>query len=273
MQHLKREPQILSKSEQLNLLKQPNPRAPTGLRNLCLISLMLKTGIKAAEVINLKDHDIDWDNGRIFIQESGGAKERYLTINDAELSLLKSWRRIKPGPGSIFFTTLKGEPLKDRYLREMIKRYARKAKIGKDVYPHLLRLTFALDFLHEYRDINRLQQVLGHRDQSTTQQYISQYFIEYSSLKEKPASDQELFADLIRQQEKKKTINKQQSDTEPDNPYITIEAEEGLEGQTERRSIPAMKCCRCNFILHYQGDCPQCGTPFQEILKHWGKSL
>jgi integrase/recombinase XerD len=270
MQHRKREPQVLSKSEQLSLLKQPNPRAPTGLRNLCLISLMLKTGLKAAEALSLREQDIDWEKGQLFIQASGGAEERYLAIDDVELSLLKSWRRIKPGSGTVFFTTLKGEPLKDRYLREMIKRYARKAGIGKDVYPHLLRLTFALDFLHEARNIEALQQVLGHRDQSTTHQYTSQYFIEYSGLKDKPGSDQEVFADLIRQRETKKNKADQKNALELDNPYIAIEAEEG---QQERRSIPAMKCCRCNFILHYQGDCPQCGTSFQEIIKHWGKSL
>lgn len=267
MQNRKREPRVLSKSEQLSLLKQPNPRAPTGLRNLCLISLMLKTGIKAAEVISLREQDIDWENGRIFIQESGGAKERYLAIDDVELSLLRSWRRIKPVYSTLLFTTLNGESLKDRYLREMIKRYARKAGISKDVYPHLLRMTFALDFLNETRDIDRLQEVLGHRDQSTTHQYIRLYFIEHSGLKEDPRRDQEVFVDLIRQQESKIT---KKIDYENDNPYITIETEEE---QTEQRSIPAMKCCQCSFILHYQGDCPQCGTSFQTILKHWGKSL
>ncbi len=266
MQHRKREQQVLSKSEQLSLLKQPNPRAPTGLRNLCLISLMLKTGIKAAEVISLREQDIDWENGRLLIQESGGAKERYLAIDDVELSLLRSWRRIKPAHSTLLFTTLKGVPLKDRYLREMIKRYARKAGISKDVYPHLLRMTFALDFLNETRDIERLQEALGHRDQSTTHRYISLYFIEYSGLKEQPLSAQEVFSNLIRQQESKK---KKKSDYELEIPFITIEAEEE---QQDRRSIPAMKCCQCSFILHYQGDCPQCGTAFQTILKHWGKS-
>ncbi len=267
MQHRKREPQVLSKSEQLSLLKQPNPKAPTGLRNLCLISLMLKTGIKATEVISLCEQGIDWENRRLLIMESGGAKERCIPINDAELNLLKSWRRIKPGSGSLFFTTLKGEPLQDRYLREMIKRYARKAGIKKDVYPHLLRVTFALDFLNETRDIDHLQEVLGHKDQSTTHQYVRQYFIEYSGLKEHRSTDHEVFADIIRQQESKK---KRGSAYEENIPYITIEAEEGFQ---ERRSIPAMKCCRCSFILRYQGNCPQCGTTFRTILKHWGKSL
>jgi len=264
MKRRKREPQLLSKSDQLALLKQPNPRAPTGLRNLCLISLMLKSGIKAAEIINLREQDLDWDCGTLFIQESGGAKERYLKIDDVELSLLKSWRRIKPSGNPVLFTTLQGEPLRDRYLREMIKRYARKAGIKKDVYPHLLRTTFALEFLNETRDIDRLQQVLGHRDQSTTQNYIRLYFLEFSGLKDRPKPEEEVFADLIREQEMKKKKN------EDNIPYISIESEEE---QAERKAIPAMKCCQCSFILHYQGDCPQCGTTFQTILKHWGKTI
>ncbi len=264
MKRRKREPQLLSKSDQLALLKQPNPRAPTGLRNLCLISLMLKSGIKAAEIINLREQDLDWDSGTLFIQESGGAKERYLKIDDVELSLLKSWRRTKPSGSPVLFTTLQGEPLRDRYLREMIKRYARKAGIKKDVYPHLLRTTFALEFLNETRDIERLQQVLGHRDQSTTQNYIRLYFLEFSGLKDRTKPEEEVFADLIREQEMKKKIN------EDNIPYITIMSEDE---QAERKAIPALKCCQCSFILHYQGDCPQCGTTFQTILKHWGKTI
>jgi len=264
MKRRKREPQVLSKREQLDLLRQPKPKAPTGLRNLCLISLMLKTGIKAAELIKIGEQDIDWERGLVKIYESGGAKERYLHIDEVELSLLKSWRRIKPAESLLFFTTLNGEPLKDRYLREMIKRYARKAGIKKDVYPHLLRTTFALEFLHETRDIDLLQEVLGHRDQSTTHNYIRHYFLEYSGIKERTSADQEVFADLINDQEKRKKILNR------NHPYITIEVEEE---HSQRIAIPAIKCCHCSFILHYQDDCPHCGTTFTTILKHWGKII
>lgn len=255
---------VLSKSEQLALLKQPNPRAPTGLRNLCIISLMLKTGIKISEVIKLYESDLDWDNGTVHINESGGAKERTIAVGISDLNLLRSWRRIRPDGCSCFFTTLRGGKLKDRYLREMIKRYARRAGIAKDVYPHMLRTTFAVDFIHETRNLDLLQEVLGHRDQNTTQNYIKIYFLEQSGIIESAGSVFNVNEDAIQR------VDNFKPDTEHKHPYITIEA---VAEPGDRQSIPAMKCCNCDFILHYQGNCPQCGASFYSILKHWGKTL
>lgn len=158
------------------LLKQPNPRAPTGLRNLCIISLMLKLGLRVSEIINLRDSNIDWAGGRLHIEESRAARERILWLDQAELTLLKGWMNIKPAGSNLLFCTLDGGMLKDRYIREMIKRLAIKAGIGKDVYPHLLRYTFAVDFIREIRDISLLQEALGHRDPAATQAYTKLLF-------------------------------------------------------------------------------------------------
>jgi len=50
---------VLTEDEQEALLQQPNPNHRTGLRSLCLLRLMLNTGLRAAEVLNLKVSDID----------------------------------------------------------------------------------------------------------------------------------------------------------------------------------------------------------------------
>ena len=169
-------PAVLNSYEQMVLLKQPNPKAPTGLRNLCIISLMLKLGLRVSEVINLKDSDIDWSRGRLHVRESGAAQERILWLDPAELNILKGWLNIKPAGSSYLFCTLDGGKLKDRYIREMIKRLSSKAGINKDVYPHLLRYTFAVDFMREVKDISLLQEALGHRDSAATQAYAKLLF-------------------------------------------------------------------------------------------------
>ncbi len=179
MPKLKRTPSALNTYEQLSLLRQPNPGVPSGLRNLCIISLMLKLGLRVNEVIKIKDSDIDWQRGKIYIRRSGAALDRTLRVGDAELSLLKRWLHTKPKGTELLFPTLKGQPLKDRYIREMIKRLARKSGIAKDVYPHLLRVTFAVDFMRETRDLKLLQHALGHRDLTATQGY-AHLFLEQS---------------------------------------------------------------------------------------------
>jgi site-specific recombinase XerD len=259
-----REPQVLSYQEKLALLKQPNQKAPTGLRNLCIISLMLKTGLRVSEVINLREDHIDWDTGSILIEGSGGAKERILLIDESELNLIKNWRQIKPKLSSLVFTTLKGKKLKDRYIREMIKRLARKAELKKDVFPHLLRLTFAVDFLDKTKDPKLLQEALGHRGTSTTYSFIDLYFKNLSGFNHNQEN----------QTRTSLPVRNENSCFEDNNsvfsPTITILAENSKELY---QPIPALKCCHCNYILHYQGDCPQCGTSFNAILKHWGKTL
>ncbi len=168
----KRIPEALNNYEQLALLKQPNPRAPTGIRNLCIISLMLKLGLRVNEVINLKNRDINWEDGIVHIGESGAASERTLWLEEPELYLLKKWNRLKPKDSNYFFSTLDGNRLKDRYIREMVKRLALKAGITKDVHPHLLRYTFAVELIKETGDINLLQESLGHRDLTATHAYV-----------------------------------------------------------------------------------------------------
>lgn len=313
----KRKPEPLNSYEQLALLKQPNPRAPTGLRNLCIISLMLKTGMRVGEIINLQVNDIDWDESKIFIRESGAALSRKLWLDQAELMLLKSWREIKPRGSTVFFTTLDGCKLKDRYIREMIKRLSRKAGILKDVYPHLLRYTFAVDFIRETRDIKLLQDALGHREASATQIYTrllfdskdipditretvtrsgmpaadeSQKQINFNKFPDdkniitagrlpmncksdytyginKPDKTQQKPPEKLNDRTEDKHAGEAGNDLKP---TITMVAEKMA---NERKRIPAIKCSKCSFILHYQGDCPQCGTSFREIMKHWGKIL
>ncbi len=169
-------PSILNSYEQLALLKQPNPRVPTGIRNLCIIRLMLNIGLRVNEIINLKNEDLNWEDGNVHIEASGAASERTLWLEETELSILQRWCYVKPKNSKHVFTTLNGGQLKDRYIREMVKRLARKAGITKDVYPHLLRKTFAVDFIRKTGDINLLQEALGHSDLTSTQTYTKYIF-------------------------------------------------------------------------------------------------
>jgi integrase/recombinase XerD len=315
------------------LLKQPNPKAPTGLRNLCLISLMLKTGMRVSEIINLQTDDIDWENRHIYIRASGAARSRVLELDSSELSLLRSWSIIRPIKDHWFFCTLTGSKLKDRYIREMIKRLARKAGIDKDVYPHLLRYSFAVDFIRDTSNIKLLQDALGHRDPAATQIYTRLLFhnrervsdqpagINRSGMPVRPASlpdsnqnekpDQlqssltnlgqimetrldgegicitgttkmaQKGSDLLKgQTEEIKQPVAQESKADPaaldqvsQEKEAEIQIEIDLNKPVQRKRIPALKCSGCSFILHYEGDCPHCGTSFNEIIKHWRKNV
>jgi site-specific recombinase XerD len=167
----KKLPETLNTQERRALLSAPRLQAPTGHRDLCMITLMLNTGLRASEVLHLRVRDIDWTSGQLMVREGKGKKDRTLWLSEPDLELLRAWRGRRPVASELMFTTLHGTPVKDRDLRAMVKRRARKVAISKDVHPHMLRHTFATDLYRATKDIRLVQKTLGHADLSTTMIY------------------------------------------------------------------------------------------------------
>ncbi|MDD5457479.1 MAG: tyrosine-type recombinase/integrase [Candidatus Margulisbacteria bacterium] len=164
-------PEILNASEQSALLSIPNKNAPTGLRNFCMLSLFLNLGLRVNELILLKVKDIDWLSGKLTVREGKGGRDRILWLSENDLEQLHQWRLIRPPGGSYLFCTLAGGRLNDRYVRDMVKRYARRAGIEKDIHPHTLRHTFATDLLRDTKNIRLVQRALGHVSIANTMIY------------------------------------------------------------------------------------------------------
>ena len=176
----RRLPDTLNNQERILLLSQPNKNAPTGLRDLAMISLMLNAGLRASEVLNIFVKDVDWTSGKLIIKHGKGKKDRIVWINEQDLNILRQWREKKPD-SNLFFTTLKGHMIDDRYLRAMVKRRAENAGISKNVHPHLLRHTFATDLLRSTKNIRLVQKALGHASLSSTMIYTHVYDEELES--------------------------------------------------------------------------------------------
>ena len=134
----KKLPAVLEPEEAQNLLKQPNKRYPTGLRNKAMLSLMLHCGLRVSEVVNLRPGNINLTKGKLRVESGKGAKDRDLAIPEYITDLLDSWRKKCPS-GNFFFSTLDGKKLSIRYLQQMVKRYGQKAGISKNISPHTLR--------------------------------------------------------------------------------------------------------------------------------------
>ena len=169
----KKLPVVLEPEEAQKLLKQPNKRYPTGLRNKAIMSLMLHCGLRLAEVINLRPGSINLTKGKLRVVNGKGNKDRDLAIPEYLVDLLEAWRKIRP-KGDYFFSTLKGKKLSDRYIQQMVGRYAFKAGIkNKKVSPHTLRHSYATQFYKQTKDIETLRRILGHTDIGTTTIYIT----------------------------------------------------------------------------------------------------
>jgi len=170
----KKLPTVLTEDEQERLLEQPNSRYPTGERNGTMLRLMLNTGLRLAEVTSLKWRDLNLTTGKLMVRKEKGSKDRTLWVAGGDIDRLRSWRERQVTACDTcehVFTTLQGHQLGHRYVQRMVKRYAAKAGIDKNVSPHTLRHSFATDLYRETSKIRLVQKVLGHSDLSTTMIY------------------------------------------------------------------------------------------------------
>jgi integrase len=166
---MKKLPIILEPEEASALIRVPNKRYDTGLRNKAMLSVMLNMGLRLNEVCNLRPGDINLGKSKLRVVNGKGGKDRELGIPEITSVLLDEWRKVKP-KSEYFFTTLQGGKVSDRYIQAIVSRYRIKAGIKKKISPHTLRHTYATEYYRRTRDIETLRRILGH---SARQQFTS----------------------------------------------------------------------------------------------------
>jgi len=166
----RRLPEVLTRDEAMALLATPNRYYPTGQRDLCMMKLMLNSGLRSSEVLNLTWKDVDLQTGRLTVRRGKGDKDRQVWVNESTLELMRAWRERSPD-SRYCFPTLKGTRIHGQALREMMARRGKKAGIAKGVHPHMLRHTYATELYRETKDIRLVQKALGHAHLSTTMIY------------------------------------------------------------------------------------------------------
>ncbi len=146
-------------------------------RDRAILELLYSTGIRVSELCNLKVRDIDLRNMKAIVVGKG-KRERIVYFGEkAKEALLKyiqeerpKYLEKHPELSEHLFLSRKGK-LSDMSVRRMIKRCASKAGIHKEVYPHLLRHTFATHMLEGGLDLRSVQELLGHKNIETTEVY------------------------------------------------------------------------------------------------------
>jgi integrase/recombinase XerD len=167
--------EILTRSEVAALMRQCSVRAPTGLRNRALITVMYRAGLRLDEALALKPADIDVQQGSIRVLHGKGDKSRTVSLDDGGTAIVQQWMTRRSALGfrnGLLFCTLDGKPVQDVYVRNLMKRLARKAGIEKRVHPHGLRHAHAAELAMEGWPMNLIQQQLGHSSLLTTDVYL-----------------------------------------------------------------------------------------------------
>lgn len=171
-QHL---PRILSLKEVEILLEQPDLTTPDGLRDRAMIELLYATGMRVSELIGLNCEHINLKTNYV-ICYGKRSKERLIPVGDIALDFISKYLKVRPllAKGKVeqaLFLNNKASRMTRQGFWLVLRKYAKKACINKELTPHTLRHSFATHLLENGADLRVVQEMLGHVDISTTQIY------------------------------------------------------------------------------------------------------
>lgn len=183
----KKLPEILSGKEILNLLSQPSDGDYKSIRDKAMLELLYATGIKVSELTDLTVSDVNIQIGILNLKKA--KNERIIPIYPAAVKTLQNYIvNVRPiivtdRKENRLFTNMSGEPLSRQGFWKIVKFYAQKANIKKEITPHTLRHSFAAHLLENGADLKDIKEMLGHSDISTTQIYAqlmkNKYALDY----------------------------------------------------------------------------------------------
>lgn len=162
----KRLPEVLSRQEAIALIN-----APKNLKHRTLLTLTYTTGARLNEVLSLTLKDID-RHRKIIRLKGKGNKDREVFMPDQLLELLESYYREYRPLKYLFESYVKGKRYSARSFEVIVKNAAIQSGINKNVYPHILRHSFATHMLEKGVNIKRVQLMLGHNSMKTTSIYL-----------------------------------------------------------------------------------------------------
>ena len=169
-------PETLNEMQVEQLIESISTAQPLGLRDRAIIELLYASGLRISELANARLENFNIDE-RILRVTGKGNKMRLVPVGrracDALAAYLSAERPklVKPRSSSEVFLSARGTKLTTVRLWQIVKERSRHSGLEANVYPHLLRHSFATHLLGNGADLRIIQEMLGHSDISTTQVY------------------------------------------------------------------------------------------------------
>jgi integrase/recombinase XerD len=169
-------PSVLTLGEIESMILAASGKKIQQVRDQAILEILYASGLRVSELSDLKTTSINYEVG--FVRAVGkGSKERIIPLGQKAREALQRYllrsrpQLLKNRTNDILFLSRLGKKISRQSLWAVIKFYARKANIKKNIKPHTLRHTFATHLLEHGADLRSVQEMLGHADISTTQIY------------------------------------------------------------------------------------------------------
>jgi integrase/recombinase XerC len=151
-----------------------------GIRNRTIIEMLYLTGMRRAELIGLRNNDVDLSEGTVKVTGKRN-KQRIIPLVRSFIPGLDHYIKLRDekiieNEGDWFFVTDKGNKLYDKYVYSIVNTYLAMVTTIEKKSPHILRHTFATHMLNHGADLNSIKELLGHANLSATQVYTHNTF-------------------------------------------------------------------------------------------------
>lgn len=177
-------PETLTNKEVKLLLMQPDVTTQKGIRDKAMLEVLYATGMRVSELIGLKLHNVNIQLGILHLDTDRGERviPMYPEALESVLEYITNVRKLliyEKGVDELFVNT-NGKPMTRQGFWKIIKFYASKAKIEKEITPHTLRHSFAEHLLENGAPLADIKEILGHSDISSTQVYAQMLKSKYA---------------------------------------------------------------------------------------------
>lgn len=173
---------FLSKSDVDALLNMPQISTPEGLRDKAIMEVLFSTGLRVSELVSLNRDQINLER-REFGVVGKGRRVRVVFLSETAVEWLRRYLATRQDTLKPVFIRYSGKKpdaadttgesirLTARSVQRSVEKYVKKARLPIKITPHGLRHSFATDLLHNGADLRAIQELLGHKNVSTTQIY------------------------------------------------------------------------------------------------------
>jgi integrase/recombinase XerD len=165
-------PRSLTEEEVEALLSAPVVSDPVGMRDRTMLAVLYATGVRVSELVNLRTAQVNLNQGVINIPGKGN-RERLIPLGEEATRGLKEFvgsvrdQILADRHSDYLFPTYRCDRMKRQSFCYIMKRYARKAHIGKPLSPKTLRHAYAMHLLNSGAELRVVQKRLGHNEWST----------------------------------------------------------------------------------------------------------
>ncbi|MFL6589607.1 MAG: site-specific tyrosine recombinase XerD [Chthoniobacterales bacterium] len=169
-------PETLNELQVERLIESIDTKQPLGLRDRAIVELLYASGLRISELANARLENFNTEE-RILRVTGKGNKMRLVPVGGKATDALAAYlsterpKLVKRQTSSEIFLSSRGTKLSTARLWQIVKKRAKQSGLEANIYPHLLRHSFATHLLSNGADLRIIQEMLGHADISTTQVY------------------------------------------------------------------------------------------------------